>query len=422
MMMMNPASSGSDDDSSSGNSSAGSDELRRLQRRADIEPVDSDDDDVSSDDGDINNDVTNFDDLPTDDSEDESDSDDDSSSDNGGGANNAKQQQQNSDSENSSSEEEESVNEEEDVPLSERVESKARVGRRYYTEKDNQNDNDHVFDDSGKKQRAERKSRAIVLASERLREARSKSKVGKNKKSKQTSKQDESDDDDSSIEEQATSHNDEETTTKKKKKSKHAPTEMSSKRRDYFARGRPDLNSSGIGVSIGANKYKARDPRMISLSGHLDTDVFEKRYAFLNEVQDKEIEQLKIRINAWKTSGKKGQRARRKLGITQGGGTSLEEDQEEVTRLLQECAERKRANVVRTAKKSVKQQIHQDVASGKRAAYYPKRSELKRMEAEAKYTEIRKRGGEEAVNKAISKRRKKNMSKEAKSMPSHMIS
>jgi ribosomal RNA-processing protein 36 len=110
------------------------------------------------------------------------------------------------------------------------------------------------------------------------------------------------------------------------------------------------------------------------------------------------------------------------LGITQGGGTSLEEDQEELTRLLQECAERKRANVVRTAKKSVKQQIRQDVASGKRAAYYPKRSELKRMEAEAKYTEIRKRGGEEAVNKAISKRRKKNMSKEAKSMPSHMIS
>jgi hypothetical protein len=62
------------------------------------------------------------------------------------------------------------------------------------------------------------------------------------------------------------------------------------------------------------------------------------------------------------------------------------------------------------------------VASGKRGAYYPKRSELKKMEAEAKFDEIRKRGGDEAVDAAIAKRRKKNVSKEARSMPSHMIS
>jgi hypothetical protein len=60
----------------------------------------------------------------------------------------------------------------------------------------------------------------------------------------------------------------------KRKKSKHAPTEMSSSRRDYFASGRPDLNSSGIGVTIGANRYRARDPRTVSLSGRLDTGTF----------------------------------------------------------------------------------------------------------------------------------------------------
>jgi hypothetical protein len=38
----------------------------------------------------------------------------------------------------------------------------------------------------------------------------------------------------------------------KRKKSKHAPTEMTLSRQDYFARGRPDLNSLGIGVMIGA--------------------------------------------------------------------------------------------------------------------------------------------------------------------------
>ena len=259
-----------------------------------------------------------------------------------------------------------------------------------------------MFDESGKKRRAERKSRAI----ERLREV-----LKKDKKKKQQSNTATHSSDDV---EQATSKED--ATTKKKKKSKHAPTEMSSKRRDYFTRGRPDLNSSGIGISIGANKYKARDPRMTSLSGHLDENIFDKRYSFLEEVQEKEIKQLRLRINAWKQSGKKGQRLRKKLGIN-AMNDSLEVDQEDLTNLLQQRAERKRSQVVRSAKKIVKQKIQEDVASGKRGAYYPKRSELKRMEAEAKYMEIRKRGGEEAVDKAIAKRRKKNMSKVAKSMP-----
>ena len=105
-----------------------------------------------------------------------------------------------------------------------------------------------------------------------------------------------------------------------------------------------------------------------------------------------------------------------------GGGGSLEEDQEELTRLLQERAERRRADVVRAARRSVKERLKKDVASGKHGAYYPKRGELRRMEAEAKFEEIRKRGGNEAVDRAIAKRRKKNVAKEARRMPSHMVS
>lgn len=74
------------------------------------------------------------------------------------------------------------------------------------------------------------------------------------------------------------------------------------------------------------------------------------------------------------------------------------------------------------AKSSVKKKIRQEVASGKRGAYYPKRNELRRMELEAKFEEIRKRGGDEAVDKAIAKRRKKNVSKSHKLMPSHAAS
>merc|ERR1711966_567142 len=143
------------------------------------------------------------------------------------------------------------------------------------------------------------------------------------------------------------------------------------------------MNSSGLGVSIGANKYKARDPRMNSLSGHLDADLFERRYEFLNEVQDKEIEKHKRRVKAWAEPGKKGQKQRRKLGLTRDGVGSPDDDRETLARLLQERAERNKAKVLRGAKRAVKHKLREEVAAGTRGAYYPKRSELKRMEAGA---------------------------------------
>jgi ribosomal RNA-processing protein 36 len=373
--MMDPASSSDDESSSS------------AEEVSNRKPLHDDDDDDSSDDDDAHH-VSNFDDLPTDDSEMESDSDDDDSDDD---------EEDNDESNNAHGDEE-------DLPLAERVAKRAQLGRRY-----NDSNREDRDEDGGKKRLLERKNRAITLASERLRKAR------KNNHDSDSSSVPSSSDDDSSVE-GATSNKGKQT---KKKKSKHAPTEVSSKRRDFFSRGRPDLNSSGIGVSVGANKYKPRDPRMVSLSGHLDEDVFEKRYGFLDDVQEAEIAKLKKRVSAWKTTGKKGQKARKKLGLTQGNNT-FENDQEELTRLIQEVAERKKANLVRAAKRTVKKKLREDVASGK-GVYYPKRSELRKMELEAKFEEIRKRGGDEAVDKAIAKRRKKNVAKSHKLMPSHMV-
>jgi hypothetical protein len=59
---------------------------------------------------------------------------------------------------------------------------------------------------------------------------------------------------------------------------------------------------------------------------------------------------------------------------------------------------------------------------GKHGTYYPKRRELGRMEAETKFGKICKQGGDEVMDKAIAKRRKKTFAKEARSMPFHMIS
>jgi len=368
--------------------------------------------------------LSNFDDLPTDDSEDDDDSDssgdDYTSSDDDDDSESAVKEQRRDGS-----------NHEDDAtPLGERVAYEAGAGRKYHHQTSNNNEEEHNNNNdggSGRSGRAERKNRAIEVASDRLKQMRSQKSNNnattgrrtETKNDKLSDDNDDDDDDDDVDDEQQQLQQ-----TRHKKKSKHAPTEMSSKRQDYFARGRPDLNSSGIGVSIGANRYRARDPRTESLSGHLDADAFDKRYDFLDRMQEEEIELLKRRVNAWKTSGKKGQKERRKLGINNSGGnieSSLEHDQEELTRLLQERAERTRANIVRTAKRTVKDKLKANVATGKHGAYYPKRSELRKMETEAKFDELRKRGGESAVDAVIAKRRKKNLAKEAKSMPSHKV-
>lgn len=201
----------------------------------------------------------------------------------------------------------------------------------------------------------------------------------------------------------------------KKSKSKHAPTCVSSQRSAYFSRGAPSLNSSGT-LEIGAHRYKPRDPRHQSLSGHFDQNVFEERYGFLEEIQDKEIENLKERCKAWKATGKKGQRLRKKLGLTS-GDADADHDQSELNRLLQERAARTDAKVKTAAKRNVKKQLRDDVASGKRGAYYLKKRELKKMELEAKFEELKRIGGEKKVNQMIAKRRKKKMGRDSSLMP-----
>ena len=93
---------------------------------------------------------------------------------------------------------------------------------------------------------------------------------------------------------------------KKKKTSKHALTEVSSKRSDYYTRRKNDLGSNGISSSaLGTiHRYKPRDPRMHDdLSGKFNTEHFETSYAFLQERETSEIENLKKRIEARLATG-----------------------------------------------------------------------------------------------------------------------
>ena len=199
----------------------------------------------------------------------------------------------------------------------------------------------------------------------------------------------------------------------KKKRSKHAPTEMSSKRGDFFRQKRT-LNESGIGVAIGAHRFKPRDPRVSSLSGTLDQDHFERNYEFVEGIRDKEIVQLKERIAARKLTGNKGNKKRRKLGIT-GDDSSLEQDVARLRELQQQKAAIERSKMERSAKRSVKKRLQQEVEEGKRSAtHFLNRREMKKRVTEAKFEELRKRGGDGAVQKALQKKRKKNKSRDAK--------
>jgi hypothetical protein len=76
-------------------------------------------------------------------------------------------------------------------------------------------------------------------------------------------------------------------TSKKQRSSKHAPTELSSKR--AVSRKRP---------VISVPKSTARDPRFDPLSGPLLHDAIAKKYAFLNEYQKSELAELKSTLKS----------------------------------------------------------------------------------------------------------------------------
>jgi len=194
-----------------------------------------------------------------------------------------------------------------------------------------------------------------------------------------------------------------------RKKSKHAPTEASSKRKAFFQRGAYQF--AGLGVDINANRYKSNDPRMSNLAGHFNEDHFERNYEFVNDLRKQEIATLRQRIKAHKVTGKKGQKMRKKLKMT--GTATLQEDKALLQEKLQEIAETQRKGLERAAKRNMKRKLRDDVAQGKAGVYYLKKSEQKKRLLEAKFDELRRQGGDKAVEKALAKKRKKNKSRDA---------
>jgi len=155
------------------------------------------------------------------------------------------------------------------------------------------------------------------------------------------------------------------------------------------------------------------DPRFDSMSGTLDVEHFERNYGFVEEMEEEEIKKLKERQKSGLKTGKKGQKLRRKLGVKI---EDLEEEKKELNRLQMKRGERVKSQIDRSARKSVKRSLRENVEVKGGGKFYLKKREMKKLEVEAKFEELKKRGGNKAVKKALEKRRKKNKTKDSKRM------
>ena len=137
-------------------------------------------------------------------------------------------------------------------------------------------------------------------------------------------------------------------------------------------------------------------------------------------MQQNEIKQERARITATKLTGRKGQQQRKKLGISNAdySAPTLEDDENELKRLLQLKANKQKEKLKKEAKSAVKRKMKEEIKSGKRTKeFYYKKKDLKRIELEAQYDALKRKGGVGAIDKLLAKKRKKNLGRDGKYMP-----
>ncbi|KAL7273252.1 rRNA biogenesis protein rrp36 [Rhizina undulata] len=170
-----------------------------------------------------------------------------------------------------------------------------------------------------------------------------------------------------------------------KRTSKHAPTELSSKRAVTRKRTVVELPATA----------KARDPRFDSaVKGVFSEEAFKKNYGFLEGYRDDEVTALKGEMKA----------------------TKDEERREELKKKVESMESRKKTDKAKEKRESVlrelKKKEREAVKMGKKP-FYLKKSEQKK----AVLVEQFKGLSEKQVEKVMEKRRKRKAQKERKSMP-----
>ena len=173
----------------------------------------------------------------------------------------------------------------------------------------------------------------------------------------------------------------------KKRSNKNRPTEMSSKRQVSRFRQVLEVGSSA----------KRRDPRFDALSGTYNAGHWDTAYSFLKDYKKDEIEKLKKRIKKCK---------KHEIHL---------KDQlvKQMNKLKNELVNKEKFDKRKQLEKNIRKREREQIASGKKP-YFMKKSMLRREELKQKYDELEKKG---QLNKYMSKRRKKNSSKDKKALP-----
>jgi ribosomal RNA-processing protein 36 len=174
------------------------------------------------------------------------------------------------------------------------------------------------------------------------------------------------------------------TKPKVKRSSKHAPTEVSSKRMVTRKR-----------EVVSMNVVAPRDPRFsAATTGDVDERRARKAYAFLDEYRDSEMTQLRAAMKKTKSV----------------------EEKEEIARTLKSMQGRKEAQAKRDAEQELiaqhRRQEKELVAQGK-TPFYLKKSEQKKQLLLDRFAGMKKK----EIDRSIERRRKKLTSRERKNMP-----
>eukprot|EP00124_Ichthyophonus_hoferi_P004284 Ihof_evm1s454 gene=Ihof_evmTU1s454 len=147
-----------------------------------------------------------------------------------------------------------------------------------------------------------------------------------------------------------------------KRLGKNRPREMSSKKQVSRLRQVAEVKTN-----------KTRDPRFDSLSGHYNEDLFEKTYAFLDDIKKVEVEEVKKELGKTKDLDRRTQ--------LQSLLTKMQQDEK------RKNADKKKQELKRQLRKAEREAV----AQGKKP-FYLKKSEEKKMELVTKFNTIKESG------------------------------
>ncbi|KAK9249004.1 hypothetical protein V1506DRAFT_526683 [Lipomyces tetrasporus] len=169
----------------------------------------------------------------------------------------------------------------------------------------------------------------------------------------------------------------------KKRVSKHAPQEVSAKK--------PVSRFRDV---VEVPKIVRRDPRFESISGKFNEAQFRKNYAFLDEYREAELRNMGERLKKTKDTNQ------------------IQDLQREYQSLDSKLNSSKRKDFERQVLKEHEKKEKELVKQGKKP-FYLKRADKRKLVLTKKFSEMKK----SEVDRAIKRRRKKNISKERKQIP-----